>query len=79
MQAIRSAGTVPGECLIVDNFNIPTVDRSNHTWPKLDGFDKKLLSTAEETFLYQSITQPTRFRMGTPVLGIVLTKLPDAA
>ncbi len=59
LKAIRHVATAPGECLNIG-------DWSNRTCPKSDGVEKNLLTTAEEEFLYQfqSITQPTRFRMG---------------
>ncbi len=47
-QAMRRAVTAPGECLILGDFNTPAVNWSNRTCPKSDGFDKDLLTTAEE-------------------------------
>ncbi len=79
LQAIRHDATAPGECLIVGDFNALAVDWSNRTCPKSDGIDKNLLTTAEEEFLYQSITKPTRFQLGNrpSVFDIVFTKFPN--
>ncbi len=76
LQPIWHIATAPGECVIVGDFNAVAVDWSNRTCPKYDGLDKNLLTTAEEEFLYQSITLPTCFRMGnrTSVLDLVFTK-----
>ncbi len=64
---------------MVGDFSAPAVERSNCTCPKSDGIDKNLLTTAEEESHYQSITKPTRFRLGNrpSVLDIVFTKFPD--
>ncbi len=64
LQEIHHVATASGERLIVGDFNAPAVNWSTRTCPKSDGFDKNLLTTAEEEFLYQSITQPTHFWMG---------------
>ncbi len=58
-------------------FSFP--NRSNRTCPKSDGFDKNLLTSAVEEFLYQPITQSNRFRMGNrpSMLHLVLTRFPD--
>ncbi len=79
LHAIRHVATAPGECLIVGDFNTSAVDWPYRTCPKSDGFDKNFRTTAEEKIIYQSITQPTRFRMGNrpSVLDLVFTKFSD--
>ncbi len=61
LQAISHVATAHGEFLIVD---APAVDWSNLTCPQSVGFDKNLLTTAEEELPYEYITQSTRFRAG---------------
>ncbi len=53
LQAIRHVATGSGECPILGDFHAPTVDWSNRAGPKSDGFDKNLLITADEEYLYQ--------------------------
>ncbi len=53
LKAIRHVAIAPGKCPILGDFHAPAVDWSNRTGPKSDGFNKNLLTTADEEYLYQ--------------------------
>ncbi len=57
----------------------PMDDWSNRSCSNFDGFDENLFNTAEEEFLHQFVTRPTRFRRENrpSVFGLVTAKFCD--
>ena len=66
----------PSHLLIAGDVNLPEVDWSVGFSSAPDGhYSHKVIDTIHDTFLYQHVTEPTRYRMGeTPhILDVVLT------
>ena len=67
------------ECIILGDFNAPSIDWEAMWYPSVNSFQSELVKFAEENFLFQMVTDPTRFRNGqrSSILDLIFVKFPD--
>ncbi len=65
-----------GECLTLRDFNAPHVNWLTRSCSMANSFSNKLLTAADEEFLHQAVTSPTRYRTGKlpSILDLVFSK-----
>ncbi len=60
----RTVARIHGECLILGDLNAPHVNWRARACSISTSFSNKLLTAADEEFLHQAATSPTRYRTG---------------
>ena len=64
LQAIERKGRLFDHCIVLGDFNAPTVDWANEVAESDHSFAGCLLETSQELALHQIVRDPTRFREG---------------
>ena len=80
LMTLRQTANLPGELLLLGDFNAPSVNWETWTCDSPRSFSGKLLEFAEYQFLNQAVTEPTRFRLGNQpsLLDLVFHKFPTS-
>ncbi len=76
LRVLRTVARLHGECLILGNFYALHVNWLTWSCAMANSFSNKLLNAADEEFLHQAVTSPTRYRTGqlTSILDLVFSK-----
>ncbi len=64
LRVLRTVVRLHGECLILGDFNAPHVNWLTRSYSMVNSFSNKLLTAADEEFLHQAVTSPTRYKTG---------------
>ncbi len=77
LRVLRTVARFHGDRLILGDFSAPHVNWLTRSCSISNSFSNKLLTAADEEFLYQVITSPTRYRTGhlPSTLDLVFSKL----
>ncbi len=76
LRVLRTVAWLHVECLILGDFNAPHVNWLTRSCSMANSFSNKLLTAADEEFLYQALTSLTRYRTGQvpSILDLVYSK-----
>ncbi len=76
LRVLQTVARLHGECLILGDFNAPHFNWLTRSCSMANSFSNKLLTAADEEFLHQAATSPTRYRTGQlpSMLDLVFSK-----
>ena len=79
LKNIESIAERNEDCIVLGDFNAPSVNWNAMSCPSQNTFDAKLLNVIEDSFLFQCVTENTRFRTSQipSLLDLIFVKYPD--
>ncbi len=76
LRVFRTVARLRRECLILEDFNALHVNWLTRSCSMANSFSNKLRTAADEEFLHQAVTSPTRYKAGQvpSILNLVFSK-----